>query len=315
MALSGREDISESAKWFNIGHNTKVSASLIAIILTSIKCSINTPLTIYIRSGMVLDLLTKDMEKMEDEGFYGIQDAGLLRTLVGQLRMHRASIALYNLTDELIFQQETLARSLATNALTRDRIMTLPPIPEELHLTGARLSSMTQALAYKTIKSMTECPERPRTQKMLKDIMQHIKNSEGRMVEGKTIWKGIRNKDFSKKVKIFLWKLTHDAYKVGQYWDRPTMNQELKSRAFCKHNNNIDSMDYILTKCVSPEQDIVWNLASNMWKRKSGEPLGPQTPTTIIGSTVRKVESTDKVKVAGLTRLLRILIVESAYLI
>lgn len=111
--------------------------------------------------------------------------------------MHRASIGLYDATEAPISRQDAEARRLAISAANNGRLLVLPPIPEELHLTGARLTSVTQALAYGTIKSLSESRARPRTQKMIRDIKVYVKSVNGTIPNDCTIWKGIRSKDFS----------------------------------------------------------------------------------------------------------------------
>lgn len=85
VAFNDKEELNEGIKWLNVGQNTNNSAAIVAMILASLKCGINTPLILNIRSGSLLDILVTSLPKMEDEGFYGTHDAGLLRTLLGRL--------------------------------------------------------------------------------------------------------------------------------------------------------------------------------------------------------------------------------------
>lgn len=272
-------------------------------------------MTLIIRSSTLLDILTTSLQKMEDEGFYGTHDAGLLQTLLGRLRMHKTRICLLDATEDPMTPLDAKAKALALGAANSGRPMILPPIPEELHLTGARLASMTQAIAYGTIKQLGTNLVRTRTQKMIRSVKLYAKSVSGIVPNEATIWRGIRNKDFSRQIRIFLWKVAHDAYKVGQYWDRPSMDQNLRVRALCSVDNCTDSLEHILGGCTSPGQQIIWSLADDIWKKKTGDHLGPQSPASVIGCTFQRVKSTCSTKSAGLARLLRILVVESAYLV
>lgn len=95
VVFEERNDLSEGVKWLNVSRNTSHSADIVAMILASLKCGISSLLTMFIRSGSLLELLITDLPKMEDEGFHRTHNAGLLQTLLGCLRMHKTSIRLY----------------------------------------------------------------------------------------------------------------------------------------------------------------------------------------------------------------------------
>lgn len=97
-----------------------------------------------------------------------------------------------------------MAKSLALAAENARRLLILSPIPKELHLTGAHLASMMQAIAYRTIRSLQGNQVRPRTQKMIRNIQQYEKRVNGSIPSESTIWKSIRNKDFSRQIRVFL---------------------------------------------------------------------------------------------------------------
>lgn len=161
VVFTNNEQLNEGVKWFNIKHNTNNSGALTAIILALTRGGINTPLTFNIRSSTLVDVLTSELPKIEDEGFHGNKDAGLLHVLLGCLRMHKTKITLYDASGDPISHQDIEVKSLANNALVNGRSLVLPPIPEELHLMGARLSNISQALAYRTIRSLIGGQERP----------------------------------------------------------------------------------------------------------------------------------------------------------
>lgn len=128
---------------------------LLAILLVSIKADIKTLLKINIWSQVDLATVTEELREKEDKGFLGTKNTGLLRTALEHLRMHRSTISFQDIKDLPNETEERTAELLAKSALQNDRLMILPPIPMELHLMGAKLSKVTQALAYKTIKQNT----------------------------------------------------------------------------------------------------------------------------------------------------------------
>ncbi|KAJ6469349.1 hypothetical protein C8R45DRAFT_908738 [Mycena sanguinolenta] len=67
-------------------------------------------------------------------------------------------------------------------------------------------------------------------------------------------------------------------------------------------------MEHILTKCDAQGQAQVWELASQVWKKKLGEEMQPCFGEIMACGAIKKGN-------AGTTRLYRILISESTYLI
>ncbi|KAF8176886.1 hypothetical protein K438DRAFT_1607107 [Mycena galopus ATCC 62051] len=67
-------------------------------------------------------------------------------------------------------------------------------------------------------------------------------------------------------------------------------------------------MDHILTKCEATGQREIWELASELWRLKTGADLPPPTIGQIMGCAAIKRGD------AGTTRLFRIVISESAHL-
>jgi hypothetical protein len=66
--------------------------------------------------------------------------------------------------------------------------------------------------------------------------------------------------------------LLHDGYKVGKHWEHTTGHEQKET---CNHCEVRDSMQHILTQCDVPGQEIVWDLASELWRMKIGEDLRP----------------------------------------
>lgn len=240
------------------------------------------------------------LEEKENANFLNSSNAGLLKTTIGRLRMHTALVYLQDLADSQVSTYEQNAMAKAKEALSIDRPITLPPLPTDLHLTGTRLSKITQAIAYKTIQSLKHVPQRPRTCSMLSHIKMIIAKVNKKIPSEKQIWLSFRIKDFPMPIKVFLWKCTHDAYKVGSYWNRPSMKPELAARGVCEHDNSEDSLNHILTECTSNRQAIIWEMVSNIWRRRTGEHLPKQDIFSILGSPLM-IKQEDGRKSPGLS--------------
>lgn len=76
-------------------------------------------------------------------------------------------------------------------------------ISEKFDLTGAQLSTLTQALAYEGIREKKEAPTRRGTIARL-DITRHTVNEPfGKMPSDRTIWKAIQHKDITRSIRTF----------------------------------------------------------------------------------------------------------------
>ncbi|KAK7455150.1 hypothetical protein VKT23_011021 [Stygiomarasmius scandens] len=194
-------------------------------------------------------------------------------------------------------------------------------IPPTLQITGAKLSTMTQALAYKAIiqqKTTKDDMRRRRTTLNVMRVKESIKTKFGYIPTEAALWKSIRHKDFSRKTRYFLWMTTHDAYMTGTHWTRPNLKPELQERALCAHCDEIEDLEHILTSCRSPGQITIWNLTAELWERKRTDTAWDHpTLGDILGCGLAMIKSPEKKenRLAGETRMWRILLGESAYLI
>ncbi|KNZ74043.1 hypothetical protein J132_08353 [Termitomyces sp. J132] len=298
--------------WVGKENDPKRGSDLLAILLTSIKAGTRTPLIINTRAGDVIASLTDELKEKEDSGFVNSTNSGLLRTVVGRLRMHAAPVSFMDLDGSQVSVLERKAASLAKGAIRNERPMVLPPIPTELHLTGVKLSKITQSIAYRNIIKLRCVHDRPRTEKVMEKIIRRVKEANSRSPSRKQVWSSLRSKDFSKPLRIFLWKCAHDAYKVGMYWDKQSMDPILRERSRCKHDGEINSMEHILTKCECVGQELVWESIRNMWKNRTNVMFPEQCMGSILGSPISVIKDEDGRPSQGLTRLYRLVVTEAA---
>lgn len=132
------------------------------------------------------------------------------------------------------------------------------------------------------------------------------------------IWQGCRHRDISKKVQMFLYKSLNNAYRIGDFWSQiPTYEHRARCR-LCQ--GEVDSMEHILTHCNDPVRKIIWDLAKNTWPTKHGPWPMPHIGLILGCGTISlprrpNENDTNNKTMTGASRLLRILISESAYLI
>lgn len=195
-------------------------------------------------------------------------------------------------------------------------------IPAELRLSGAKLSAITQSLAYKAVrerKLRLEFHARHRTEININRAKEELKRAMGRTPTEARIWKAVRHKDFTRQARYFLWMTAHDAYMVGSNWLRPSFSPEMQERAGCVHcGGELESMEHILTQCETYGQNQVWRLAEKLWVKRN---LAQEWPTIglglILASALMEYKTADETPTrrTGDERFFRILVSESAHLI
>ncbi|KAJ6488482.1 hypothetical protein C8R47DRAFT_480492 [Mycena vitilis] len=104
--------------------------------------------------------------------------------------------------------------------------------------------------------------------------------ANGETPPAKRFWRSTKDKHISRSIRFFLWMLLHGAYKVGQFWDNiPSCVQ----RGKCTRCGVHESMEHILTQCSEPGQKEIWDLASEMWRLKTGKELRPTIGQIMAG--------------------------------
>ncbi|KAI0073170.1 hypothetical protein K474DRAFT_1569324, partial [Panus rudis PR-1116 ss-1] len=99
---------------------------------------------------------------------------------------------------------------------------------------------------------------RRKTQIILETIQISFKSFSNYTPTPAMIWKSIRSKDFRRNISDFLWKSTHDTYRVGGFWTNIPGYQD---RVECPTCQVEESMTHILTECNSAGQQQIWTLA------------------------------------------------------
>ena len=151
---------------------------------------------------------------------------------------------------------------------------------QKFNLTGAQLSVLSQAVAYKGIQERTQSTPRLSTVINL-DITRHaVQKITGHLPTDATIWHSIRSKDITRTIRVFLWKLLHKAYRCGDYW---LQIQDFEHHSKCHECGVEDSMTHILTECSAPGQREVWKMTKDVWKAKHSLWPAISNLGTIIG--------------------------------
>ncbi|KAJ7475478.1 hypothetical protein B0H11DRAFT_1727382, partial [Mycena galericulata] len=188
-------------------------------------------------------------------------------------------------------------------------------VPDNLKLKGAKLSTLTQALAYSGIKELKAKATRPATDEMIKQVQTAIHHNYRRTSTPALIWKSIRHKDFTRcgrQIRNFLWKSMHNAHRIGKFWKHIPECEEWGTCQFC---GEVEDLEHILLKCERPGQgELIWKLAEELWLQKNTH--WPELSLgSILGCGLASITDERGNYLPGASRLYRILISESLYMI
>jgi ribonuclease HI len=136
-------------------------AEILAILVALQKIEPYVPITFMTDSKYTINSLTKHLPTWEDAGWISITNSTHLKATAYHLRKHLAQTGIIWVKRHSGLHGNEQADHLAkegTNKLTEDSIDLT--IPNEFNLQGAKLATITQALAYKGIREQKKKSER-----------------------------------------------------------------------------------------------------------------------------------------------------------
>nr|GAT50733.1 predicted protein [Mycena chlorophos] len=274
-----------------VGSETTVTtAEYLAIVLCCQLVHPHTPISVFLRRPTILREIKK-ISKLSDSGFIGVKDKEQRMALAANLMRRTASSTFYHVASPSQSEAELLneARVLA-NA-------------------GAERSSTHVALATTAIREHEEIPTRPATDEKVEIARRYVFEETGKMPSAESIWRSLKSRDIDARQRNFLWKLTHNAFRVGHYW---THIPECGDRAICDTCEVEESMEHILFECKRPGQAEMWALAKSVWSLARDDWQKPSLGGLLGCALVRHTTAEGKPDTAA-DRLHRILIPETAY--
>ncbi|KAH9476331.1 hypothetical protein JR316_0011906 [Psilocybe cubensis] len=303
-------------------HTNRVG-ELVATKLLADRTLSSEKLTVELDSLHTVKDLTINVSENELRGYLGVPNEDLVRATVASLRYLRHEPVIVWKGDRSPNQRDEAASALADEgALQQDTVEINTEIANGWTLSGANLSCLTQATAYKLVRRHKSkgYAERRQTTVNLKRIEAMAQEKGEANLKATQIWGSIRSKDITRSIRNFLWLVIHDGYMVGDNWLKPGFNAEYQERSKCRQcGQGTETMTHIIEKCSASGQAQVWNLARELWGMRTNKPWPNATLEEIILSTrpTRREKPKGKMldNAEGEARLLRILMTESAYLI
>ncbi|KAF9552321.1 hypothetical protein CPC08DRAFT_738189 [Agrocybe pediades] len=174
---------------------------------------------------------------------------------------------------------------------------------------GVRLREMTQAKLYKALRK-DDVSVRRRTAYNLEEAREAVLDWTGREPTQEELWHSLRDKTIPYNIRAFLWKAMHSAYMVGDYWRGiPGFEQ----RVDCQLCGEEDSLRHILTSCRASGQSTIWAEVKRIWRHKK-LPWREISLGAVLGCSLLNITTPSGRALRGPSRLLKILVSESAHL-
>lgn len=266
-------------------------------------------------SKYVIDGLTKNLRKWEEIGFIGIENKELWKATIATARERGAPIKLEWVKGHSGVKGNEEADKLADQGAKKDVEDEVDTeISPKFNLTGAQLSSMTQAIAYTGIRSQKTQKERSGTLERLEMTRYAAQENFGFTPTHDGIWSALRSQDISRKIRNFFWKTMHKSQKIGSWWDRIPDNEH---KAYCQdcERGTIEDMTHILLECNAIGNKVVWSMAKVLCEMKGIKWPELRNTGSILACCLAKFQTPEGENMPGEDRLYKIIISESAFLI
>ncbi|KAF7798072.1 hypothetical protein EIP86_009286 [Pleurotus ostreatoroseus] len=269
------------------------------------------PLHIVSDSKYVIDGLTLQLPKWEARGWINVANSELFRVTAYHLRRRSAPTTFRWVKGHSGDEGNEGADNLAGQGAGLDRADDVDlAVPLRFDLSGAQISTLSQALAYRGILTSRTVPARRKTAENVELVQQAVLDVSGTLPSPELVWTSLRSKHVSRPISDFLWKCMHNALRCGSYWEHIPGYED---RALCPSCGVVESAPHMLLECDVPGARLIWELAQQLFELK-GLLWPPICMGTILGCNLISFERQGQV-CPGARRLFSILVSESTYLI
>ncbi len=291
----------------------EMAAALVAATLTGPASR----MVIETDSLTTLDSLTKWKTRNEDTGYIRSKNPLLTKATIARLRMRKAHTMLRWVKGHNGHHGNEAADRLAALGAEKPLGDALPlDIPPAYSVSGAKLQSITQKLAYRAIRSIKDngTIPRPRAEANMDRIICGIEFAYGEKAKPAKVWSSLRSKHVSRSASQFMWMALHDGYMLGSHWLRPNMSEELRARAVCGSCDELETMTHIVLECEAQGQETIWKLLKRIWSL-TGQAWNPPSWGTTFGAACAVIKSSSGQRRPAKESLWTILCTEALHLI
>ena len=149
------------------------------------------------------------------------------------------------------------------------------------------------------------------TKRSIEKIRVAAKEIFGKTPTDQAIWKSMRHRDITRKIRDFLWRNAHGLYRLGNFWNHiPGCEDRADCPICCKK----ETLAHIVTECDSTERKVAWKLTNELWKKRYEEDLSV-SEGAILGGGLAYFKKDNGRPDTAKNRLYRILVTETAHLI
>ncbi|EIW54950.1 RnaseH-domain-containing protein [Trametes versicolor FP-101664 SS1] len=271
------------------------------------------PMNIVSDSKYVVNGLTEHLPGWERRGWIGVANATIIKEVVSLLRSRSAPTTFKWVKGHSGVRGNEEADRLAGEGAACPppaRPLHLPA-PERYMVRGASLPHLTQRLAYQGIQEWNAKDDRPATLRNLLTVQRDLERAFGVRAPEQMVWNLLRRNPISRKARDFTWKALHEGHRVGKYWAHIPGYED---RAICPVCGVTETMEHILCQCEAPGQRVAWALARGILSKKSLN-LPELTLGLALGGHAVAALTAEGAARPGATRLARIILTETAYLI
>ncbi|OJT14554.1 Transposon TX1 uncharacterized 149 kDa protein [Trametes pubescens] len=298
---------------------TNQTGETIAALLAARTRETEQPMLQVTDSKTVMTALTTRRSQLEDTGFIGQKNGDITLATIAAIRARKSHTAFKWVKGHNGHVGNEAADKLAATGAAKtveDDLADEINVPNSLKLTGAKLLSLTQKLAYRAVRDRKEAklPPRPTTARNIARIQNDLLETTGHKPTEEGVWKSLRKIDVSRECAQFMWKSIHDAFMVGKHWLRPKMSDELKERATCKLCGVTESMEHIIFDCIAEERKEIWGEVQGLWNGAMRSQC-ELTWGTVFGAGCVTLEDERGIDMPYTGRLWTVLVTESAYLV
>ncbi|KAH9847174.1 hypothetical protein C2E23DRAFT_742439 [Lenzites betulinus] len=299
---------------------TNQTAEAVAITRAAEEIPRDRALMIESDSKTIIAAITTLRSRHEDIGYIGVKNQRVIRKLVEELRKRETPTWIKWVKGHAGHRRNEEADRLARKGAEMEETdLGTPSVGREPTVrwaAGAKLSAITQKLAYRAIRlrKMRAEKERPSTKENMNRTLEEVKRDYGVERTAGNIWSSFTGRHITKECRQYLWRTMHDGFMVGRHWARPRMPDELRARAICKKCDVLETMPHILLECRAEGEETCWKKLKQLIEIAGLEWKEPTWGVIMGAPGMRTGGDAAKARDAGAT-LWKILWTETSYLV